>query len=123
MSDLISRADAQAAICRDGVRLEREGVVDLSLCTAKQWAVDVLDEIPAIGGWIPCKDELPEDEDTYLVTWRPRYNPFDCNFMWLLSWEGGEWVGDISSAKYYGDGEYDILAWMPLPNAYVEGAE
>lgn len=73
--------------------------------------------------WVSCKDELPTEDDTYLVTWRPKNNPFNCNFMWLLSWEGGEWVDDIPQAKYYGAGGYDILAWMPLPNAYVEGAE
>ena len=122
MSDLISRADAQTAICRDGVRLEREGVVDMSLCTAKQWAVDILDEVSGYG-WVSCKDELPEINDVYLVTWRPRANPFERNYIEIVEWSDGEWVGDIPQAKHYGTGEYDVLAWMPLPDAYVEGAE
>ena len=123
MSDYISRADAQEAICRDGVRLEREGVIDMSLCTAKQWAVDILEEVPAIYGWISCKDELPEINDVYLVTWRPKNNPFNKNYIEIVEFADGEWIGDIPQAKHYGTGEYDVIAWMPLPDAYVEGAE
>ena len=74
--------------------------------------------------WISCKDELPEKNDVYLVTWRPKNNnPFERKFIELLEWSDGEWVEDIPQAKHYGDGKFSVLAWMPLPNAYVEGAE
>ena len=73
--------------------------------------------------WISCKDELPEINDVYLVTWRPRANPFKRNYIEIVEWSDGEWIGDIPQAKHYGTGEYDVIAWMPLPDAYVEGAE
>lgn len=47
MSDLISRQAAIHAICRDGVRLERGGALMITISTAKQWAVDLLGELPS----------------------------------------------------------------------------
>ena len=48
MSDLISRKAAQKLICEDGTRLERDGVYEMTMCTVKQWAVDLLDELPSV---------------------------------------------------------------------------
>lgn len=47
MSNLIDRQAAIDAICRDGVRLERGGALMITISTAKQWAVDLLDKLPS----------------------------------------------------------------------------
>ncbi len=70
--------------------------------------------------WILCEDELPQINDVYQVTWWPRCNPFNKNYIGIVEFDDGKWIGDIPQAKHYGDGRYDILAWMPLPDAYVE---
>lgn len=45
--DCISRQAAIDAICRDGVRLERGGALMITISTAKQWAVDLLCDLPS----------------------------------------------------------------------------
>ena len=58
VNDTISRQEAIHAICRDGVRLERGGALMITISTAKQWAVDLLGELPSAqperkrGKWI-----------------------------------------------------------------------
>jgi len=58
VSDLISRKAAQKLICEYGTRLERDGVYEMTMCAVKQWAVDLLDELPSVeperkpGKWI-----------------------------------------------------------------------
>lgn len=58
VNDCISRQAAIHAICRDGVRLERGGALMITISTAKQWAVDLLGELPSAqperkrGKWI-----------------------------------------------------------------------
>ena len=58
MSDLISRQTAQKLICEDVTRLEKDGVYELTMCAVKQWAVDLLDELPSVeperkpGKWV-----------------------------------------------------------------------
>ena len=47
MDDSISRQSAIDAICRDGVRLERGGALMITISTAKQWAVDLLCDLPS----------------------------------------------------------------------------
>jgi len=47
VNDCISRQAAIDAICRDGVRLERGGALMITISTAKQWAVDLLCDLPS----------------------------------------------------------------------------
>ena len=47
VNDTISRQAAIDAICRDGVRLERGGALMITISTAKQWAVDLLCDLPS----------------------------------------------------------------------------
>lgn len=57
MNDLISRQAAIEAICTQGTSAERDGQYVISLATAKQRAVDILESLPTIapvkrGRWI-----------------------------------------------------------------------
>ena len=56
--DYIKREDAIRKICKDGVRLERQGTLELTMVEAKQRAVDLLSDIPAadVVEVVRCKD-------------------------------------------------------------------
>lgn len=58
--------------------------------------------------WIPCKTRLPEESGTYLVSGK---------------WGSGK--ADVGDCVYYKEDGYfdtawnfDVLAWMPLPESY-----
>lgn len=60
-----------------------------------------------VGGWIPCKDELPKTDGEYLVTIvnteKPTTLYFSCNT--------NEWFDDNFDL-------YKVLAWQELPEPY-----
>lgn len=75
--------------------------------------------------WIPVEDRLPEKYGSYLVAWKP------CNmsaayvvkrsgvphYYEILEYDPNDesgWIESIEQAT----GEYEILAWMPLPEPY-----
>lgn len=77
--------------------------------------------------WIPTSERLPEKYGSYLVAWKP------CNmseeyvvkrsgaphFYEILEYDPDDesgWIESIEQAT----GEYEILAWMPLPEPYRE---
>ena len=79
--------------------------------------------------WISCKDRLPTEDGDYFVTVDSRYIPPNCRNTDKFIWHDGKRV----IVDYFGldsDGwkeqykiiEVDIpvLAWMPLPEGYVE---
>lgn len=80
--------------------------------------------------WIPVSERLPEKYGSYLVAWKP------CNmieeyvvkrsgaphFYEILEYDPDDesgWIESIEQAT----GEYEILAWMPLPEPYRESEE
>lgn len=80
--------------------------------------------------WIPCSERLPEKCGTYLVAWKPcnmseediikkcgsphYYESLECD-----PDDEAVWIETIEQAE----GEYVILAWMPLPEPYSAEAE
>ena len=57
--------------------------------------------------WIPCSERLPEHYDWYLVS--------NKDVSWVALWKDGVF---FSVSGYF---EFsDIIAWMPLPEAYKE---
>lgn len=88
------------------------------------------DELGVYGKWIPVSERLPEKYGSYLVAWKP------CNmseeyvvkrsgsphFYEILEYDPDDesgWTESIEQAT----GEYEILAWMPLPEPYRESEE
>ena len=123
MDDLISRATAELYICQDCARLEKEGVIAVTPATAKDWAVNVLDTVEPItkyGSWISCKDELPEVAyGEFLIAWVPKNggDPKKKTYMEFMEFENGQWIGNIPQA---GKDGFEVVAWMELPEDYVE---
>lgn len=68
-----------------------------------------------VGEWTYCSDELPENEDTYLVMWRTTDTTY--RFYELLEFCEGEWVINIPQAK---GKEVKVLAWQELPDLPME---
>ena len=96
-------------------------------CDALQMAITALQNQPV---WIPVSERLPEKYWSYLVAWKP------CNmseeyvvkrsgvphFYEILEYDPDDesgWIESIEQAT----GEYEILAWMPLPEPYRESEE
>lgn len=70
--------------------------------------------------WRYCNEELPEDEDCYLVTWTPRHKDgteMKSVFYGICWFDLEEQKFDRNDImdKYYTSREIDFLAWMPLP--------
>ena len=79
--------------------------------------------------WISCKDRLPTEDGDYFVTVDSRYIPPDCRNTDKFIWHDGKWVivdfvlnSDKWEEPKYKIIEVDVpvLAWMPLPEGYVE---
>ena len=86
------------------------------LNTAKRIVNQLAEEYK--GGWIPCSERLPKEQDEYLVTWIPEYFPKKrfCEIVEYSPEDG--WIGKIPQAPF---GKYTIIAWRPLPQPYREG--
>lgn len=60
--------------------------------------------------WIPCSERLPEP-DTFVLTYH-RHLSFDYQYVSSIDETTGEWSG------FCGNLSDEVLAWMPLPDAY-----
>ena len=96
--------------CGDGKNLPEEKLADM--------------ERPAEdcgGGWIPCKERLPEDGVDVLVLFEYfRYGEYDRLFQTKgISYTfNGEWSGFVNGSS--GWNQLRIIAWQPLPEPYHE---
>ena len=73
------------------------------------------------GGWIPCKERLPEDGVDVLVLFEYfRYGEYDRLFQTKgISYTfNGEWSGFVNGSS--GWNQLRIIAWQPLPEPYHE---
>lgn len=104
---------------------------DRGYCINTADVLTLITQLNVTGHWIPCKERLPTENGDYFVTVDSRYIPPNCRNTDKFIWQDGKWV----IVDYYvldSDGwkkpEYKIidvdipvLAWMPLPEGYVEG--
>jgi len=81
---------------------------------------DRIREMPKAGEWIPCRENLPEDDRYILLSFE--------NF--TIPVVGRYETDDEGGAFYAGDDgetctQHDLFvnAWMPLPEPYKEGNE
>lgn len=71
-------------------------------------------------GWISCSESLPEEYGSYLVAWKtiPMIDRIHTHFYEILEFDPDDealWTGIIRQANGL---EYEIIAWMPLPEPY-----
>ena len=71
--------------------------------------------------WIPCSERLPEKADGQY--WVCTDTEYQCQCRWTDNAYGlgsnGEWAWKIFDIPQYSH----VIAWMPLPEAYMGGEE
>ena len=133
MDDLISR---QAAIDALNEQIEQcnkaLGSFDISL--KDEFAIKVeraslkayreqLVNLPTVqpkrGKWIPVGERLPEENGQYLITVKYKHvDGYDDIYAEHGEWNDGKW--DMFCFGHCGEVD-GIIAWMPLPEPYMEG--
>ena len=108
------------------IRLLKEALDEQKKVTGK--AIAKIKELSR-RDWISCKDRLPTEDGDYFVTVDSRYIPPNCRNTDKFVWHDGKWVivdyfvlDRDGWKEQYKIIEVDIpvLAWMPLPEGYVE---
>ena len=82
--------------------------------------------------WIPCSERLPKEYGDYLVAWKPLSMSADDiikkvgravpHFYEIVEYDPDDealWISSIEQAQ----GEYEIIAWQPLPQPYQPKGE
>jgi hypothetical protein len=75
--------------------------------------------------WIPCSERLPEENSHYLVTYHHKsygnYLPlFDDTYVRKMRFQNEKWMlPRILDEKAQADEFQEVIAWMPLPQAYT----
>ena len=85
---------------------------------------DILEQMPSAvpePQWIPCSERLPEDMQFVLLTVRRLKNEYNHEpfiSVGYIGWNQQHWWcahdGDCEISKV------EVIAWMPLPEPYVE---
>ena len=107
-------------------------------CDSSTWQVvcDAIYEAPTIDAmprWIPCEERLPDIADTYIVSGKMKYSfedeyefftdaadyePYDEPHSYKLGDKFYNYRFHTWNDWYEGQDEYEILAWMPMPEPY-----
>ena len=80
--------------------------------------------------WIPCSGRLPEEDTEVLISYRYKEGEGDTSNTYInittygQMYFGGNKVGDHKHWRApfeYFESNYEVIAWMPLPEPYREG--
>lgn len=113
MDDLISKQAAIDAIGRDPM-----GGLNYEF---------ILRGMPTENRWIPCSERLPEPDKEVLISYRYREGEGDTNHTYIdITTYGYMYFGGrmVNGEKYwrppfeYFSTNYEVIAWMPLPEPY-----
>ena len=82
------------------------------------------------GKWILCSDRLPEEDKDVLITYRYKEGEGNTSHIYIditnygQMYFGGNKVGNYKhwrSPFEYFESNYEVIAWMPLPEPYRGG--
>ena len=67
--------------------------------------------------WIDVFDEMPEEENCYLVAWKSDY--FNVEFVGICEYtkDNGFILNTLQAYEYYKNANMEVTHWMPLPDA------
>ena len=70
-----------------------------------------IESAPTVGEWISCSERLPEENGEYIASLE------DAIYPWA-SFFNGKWFMLSLNGIAREFGEYEVIAWMPLPPVY-----
>lgn len=136
--DLISRKQAIKEICREVSEQESNAIpgedLDVGVIVGLKMAVRIIKEQPSAektGKWIPVSERLPEEDTEVLICYKHREGEGDTNHARIdITSYGDMYFGGnrIVQTKHwrqpfeYFTLNYEVVAWMPLPEPYNCGA-
>lgn len=110
--------DVTKAVQRVGVNVNKEELLKALQYDREQYLKGYKDGMNA-GGWIPCSERLPENDENVLVWFEYfRYGEYNKLFRTtgISHTFHGEWSGFVNGSS--GWSKLRIIAWMPLPEPY-----
>ena len=116
MSDLISR---------EAVYMANE---HLKPCSPKD-VEDMISCIPSAQQWIPCSERLPEEDTEVLISYCYKEGEGDTDHVNIditsygTTCFGGREIHTLKEWRQpfdYFHANYEVIAWMPLPEPYKE---
>lgn len=114
MSNSINKQDAIKAV---GKWMQKEfGYLDLN---RSERLIDTIEALPSADrpiGWIPCNKSLPKENGKYIASLEDSVYPW-ANFF------NGKWFMLSLNGIAREFGEYEVIAWMPLPEPYKAESE
>ena len=84
------------------------------------------------GGWIPCSERLPEEDTEVLISYRYKEGEGDTDHVNIditsygTTCFGGREIHTLKEWRQpfdYFHANYEVIAWMPLPEPYEERRE
>ena len=117
MDDLISRQAVYNVLDKmpvRGFRKEGETIHGLISLSQVNSAIINLPSAQPEPHWIPCSERLPELDVYVIATTQWHEITMACRI------GDGEWFINEGGSNAYDD---DVIAWMPLPEPYQEGAD
>ncbi len=79
--------------------------------------------------WIPCSEQLPEEDKEVLISYRYKEGEGDTSHVGIdittygQMYFGGNKVGNHKHWRApfeYFESNYEVIAWMPLPKPYTD---
>ena len=130
MSDLISRQEAIDAAIE--ATKKWDGLYPQGLNCEIQEAVNALPSAQPEQRWIPCSERLPEEDTEVLISYRYKEGEGDTDHVNIditsygTTCFGGREIHTLKEWRQpfdYFHANYEVIAWMPLPEPYKEGQD
>lgn len=139
MNDLISRQAAIDAVCMEWCNVKHQDCKhpldendNYYWCDGCETVLRTLPSIQSEPRWIPCSERLPEEDVEVLISYRYKDGEGDTSHAYIdittygQMYFGGNKVGDHKHWRApfeYFESNYEVIAWMPLPEPYKGGEE
>lgn len=114
-NDLISRKalieEIQSFRCSLIGMRSGKGMLALVTDQYRKSILQIIEDQPKVGEWIPVEERLPKKDGIYLTTLDGEITGENKPFTGMAEFEEGKWIDDEKDFQC-------ILAWMPLPEPY-----